>query len=27
VLREAGIEPVCIGELHPRRDGAWIEVA
>jgi selenide, water dikinase len=26
VLREAGIEPVCIGELHARRDGAWIEV-
>ncbi|MBP6534024.1 MAG: selenide, water dikinase SelD [Arenimonas sp.] len=26
LLREAGIEPVCIGELHPRRGGAWIEV-
>ena len=26
ILREAGIEPVCIGELHPRQDGPWIEV-
>lgn len=26
ILREAGIEPVCIGELHPRQDGPWVEV-
>jgi selenide,water dikinase len=26
VLSEAGIAPVCIGELHPRQDGAWVQV-
>jgi selenide,water dikinase len=26
ILREAGLEPARIGELHPRQDGAWIEV-
>ena len=26
ILREAGIAPVCIGELHPRQDGPWVEV-
>ena len=26
ILREAGIAPVCVGELHPRQDGPWVEV-
>lgn len=26
LLRDANIEPVCIGELHPRQSGPWIEV-
>ncbi|HWR95432.1 MAG TPA: selenide, water dikinase SelD [Arenimonas sp.] len=27
ILREAGIEPARIGELHPRHAGPWVEVA